>query len=160
MQCICAVSEHCNIFSAIEKRIADRAVADAFSLEFFDAGDIYTFSRRAGRDYNGGADKVILRARYGVIAVPTERKNLFSEYIRPQLFCLLDAAFYKLCTGNCSRAEIILYLFRFFQRSAVLADNGAGEPGALYIERRRQSCGTAADNSYIVVPVHMCLRLK
>ena len=154
MQCICAVSEHCNIFSAIEKRIADCTVADAFSLEFFDAGDIHTFSRR---DYNGGGDKVILRARYGVITVPTERKNLFSEYIRPQLLCLLNAAFYKLCTGNCSCAEIILYLFRLFQRSAVLADNGAG---ALYIERRRQSGRTAADNSYIVVPVHMCLRLK
>ena len=160
MKGICAVSEHCNIFSAIEKRIADCAVADAFSLEFFYAGNGNTFPRRAGCDYNGRGDEVIFRARYSVIAVPTERKNLFSEYIRPQLFCLLNALLYKLCTGNCSRAEIILYLFRFFQRSAVLADNGAGEPGALYIERRRQSRGTAAYNGYIVVPVHMCLRLK
>ena len=52
------VSQNCHFLIAVKERIAYCAVADAFSLEFFYAGNGNTFPRRAGRDYNGGGDKL------------------------------------------------------------------------------------------------------
>ena len=148
---ILTLTEHGNVLAAIEKRVTDGAVADAAALKCGYALDFRHRTRRTGCQNDR------IRVKHAVRSLNREalRRILNTGYLglpqnRTQTFSLLLSALEQLCPGNrLNKAEIILDLVRFDQRTAVLIQNGCLHAGAYRVNRSTQSRRSATNDNHI-----------
>ena len=147
---ILTLTEHGNVLAAIEKRIADRTVTDAAALKCSYALDFRHRTRRTGCQNDR------IRVKHAVRSLNRKalRRILNTGHLGlpqncTQTFGLLLSALEQLCAGNrLNKAEIILNLVRFGQRTTVLIQNGCLHAGAYRVNRSTQSRrSTANDNN-------------
>ena len=147
---ILTLTEHGNVLAAIEKRVTDGAVADAAALKCGYALDFRHCTRRTGCQN----DRICVKHAVRSLNREALRRILNTGYLGlpqncTQTFGLLLSTLEQLCTGNrLNKAEIILDLVRFGQRTTVLIQNGCLHAGAYRVNRSTQSRrSTANDNN-------------
>ena len=144
-----ALSEHGGRLVAIEKRIADRAVAYAASLEFADACNIGHGTRRAGREQHRVCVALAVRrldrkAGVGVL----DARDLGAVKLCAEALRLRPAARQQLRARNhIGEAEIVFDFVGLSECAVVLVQHLNVKTCAHRIDRGAESGGTAADDN-------------
>ena len=153
MQCILPFTQNrCN-FSAIEKRIADCAIADALPFHLFQSGNL---RRKPGasrcQDHSAGFKFFFSRLHYkaGKIVVHSQTDYFAFHKFYAQPFCTGNTVCFQLRSADrLCQAVIILNPLRFCQRSAAAGNNRYISAGAFCIQGGGNTGRPAANNQNI-----------